>query len=418
MSLVTPLRNLDRGALDPRRVRRDFPIFERNPDLVFLDSGASAQKPSVVIDGVAEFYRRDYANVHRGVYRLSARSTELYEEAREKVRRFLNAADAREIVFVRNATEAINLVAYSWGQTFLKAGDEVLITEMEHHANIVPWQLLRDRVGVKLVVAPVDATNGLDMAAFESLLSARTRLVAVTHVANVTGAVLPVESIVRLAHGKGAKVLLDGCQAAPRLPLDLQALDCDFYVFSGHKTYGPTGIGVLYGKKSLLDAMPPWQGGGDMILEVTFAKTTFQDPPHRFEAGTPDISGAIGLGIALDYLEGLGRAAILEHEEALTGYGVDRLSAMPGVHLVGAGQRRLAILSVHVDGIHPHDLATVLDQHNVAIRAGHHCAQPFLDKLGLAATARASLGIYNDESDIDALADAIRAAQTMFKVAK
>jgi len=418
MSLVTPLRNLDRGALDPRRVRRDFPIFERNPDLVFLDSGASAQKPSVVIDGVAEFYRRDYANVHRGVYRLSARSTELYEEAREKVRRFLNAADAREIVFVRNATEAINLVAYSWGQTFLKAGDEVLITEMEHHANIVPWQLLRDRVGVKLVVAPVDATNGLDMAAFESLLSARTRLVAVTHVANVTGAVLPVESIVRLAHGKGAKVLLDGCQAAPRLPLDLQALDCDFYVFSGHKTYGPTGIGVLYGKKSLLDAMPPWQGGGDMILEVTFAKTTFQDPPHRFEAGTPDISGAIGLGIALDYLEGLGRAAILEHEEALTGYGVDRLSAMPGVHLVGAGQRRLAILSVHVDGIHPHDLATVLDQHNVAIRAGHHCAQPFLDKLGLVATARASLGIYNDESDIDALADAIRAAQTMFKVAK
>jgi len=418
MTLLTPLRNLDRGKLDPRRVRRDFPIFERNPGLVFLDSGASAQKPAVVIDGVAEFYRRDYANVHRGVYRLSARSTELYEEAREKVQRFLNAADAREIVFVRNATEAINLVAYSWGQTFLKSGDEVLITEMEHHANIVPWQLLRDRIGIKLVVAPVDATNGLDMAKFEELLSARTKLVAVTHVANVTGAVLPVESIVRLAHSKGAKVLLDGCQAVPRLPVDMQALDCDFYVFSGHKTYGPTGIGVLYGKKSLLDAMPPWQGGGDMILEVTFAKTTFQEPPHRFEAGTPDISGAIGLGLALDYLEGLGRDAILEHEEALTGYGVDRLSAMPGVHLVGAGQRRLAILSVHVDGIHPHDLATVLDQHNVAIRAGHHCAQPFLDKLGLAATARASLGIYNDESDIDALADAVKAAQTMFKVTK
>ncbi len=418
MTLLTPLRNLDRGKLDPRRVRRDFPIFERNPGLVFLDSGASAQKPAVVIDGVAEFYRRDYANVHRGVYRLSARSTELYEEAREKVQRFLNAADAREIVFVRNATEAINLVAYSWGQTFLKSGDEVLITEMEHHANIVPWQLLRDRIGIKLVVAPVDATNGLDMAKFEELLSARTKLVAVTHVANVTGAVLPVESIVRLAHSKGAKVLLDGCQAVPRLPVDMQALDCDFYVFSGHKTYGPTGIGVLYGRKALLDAMPPWQGGGDMILEVTFAKTTFQEPPHRFEAGTPDISGAIGLGLALDYLEGLGRDAILEHEEALTGYGVDRLSAMPGVHLVGAGQRRLAILSVHVDGIHPHDLATVLDQHNVAIRAGHHCAQPFLDKLGLAATARASLGIYNDESDIDALADAVKAAQTMFKVTK
>jgi cysteine desulfurase / selenocysteine lyase len=417
MSRTMPLRSVGRGALDPRLVRRDFPIFENNPGLVFLDSGASAQKPAAVIDGVAEFYRRDYANVHRGVYRLSARSTELYEEAREKVRRFLNAADAREIVFVRNATEAINLVAYSWGQTFLKAGDEVLITEMEHHANIVPWQLLRDRIGIKLVVAPLDATNGLDMAKFEALLSTRTRLVAVTHVANVTGAVVPVESVVRLAHAKGAKVLLDGCQAAPRLPVDMQTLDCDFYVFSGHKAYGPTGIGVLYGKKALLDGMPPWQGGGDMIVEVTFAKTTFQEPPHRFEAGTPDISGAIGLGIALDYLENLGRDAILEHEEALTGYCVDRLSTMPCVPLVGAGQRRLAILSVHVDGIHPHDLATVLDQHNVAIRAGHHCAQPLLEKLGLAATARASLGIYNDESDIDALADAIKAAQAMFKAA-
>src|SRR5258707_4455256 len=329
MSLVTPLRNLDRGALDPRRVRRDFPIFERNPGLVFLDSGASAQKPAAVIDGVAEFYRRDYANVHRGVYRLSARSTELYEEAREKVRRFLNAADAREIVFVRNATEAVNLVAYSWGQTFLKAGDEVLITEMEHHANIVPWQLLRDRVGVKLVVAPVDATNGLDMAAFESLLSARTGLVAVTHVANVTGAVLPVESIVRLAHGKGAKVLLDGCQAAPRLPLDLQALDCDFYVFSGHKTYGPTGIGVLYGKKSLLDAMPPWQGAGDMILEATFAQTTFQDPPHRVEAGTPNISRAPRPGPGPHFPRGPGRRAPPRPGGARTPYGGDRPSPRP-----------------------------------------------------------------------------------------
>ncbi len=418
MTVIKPLRAVPSGSLDPRAVRRDFPIFERNPGLVFLDSGASAQKPKAVIDGVAEYYRSDYANVHRGVYRLSARSTELYEEAREKVRRFLNAADAREIVFVRNATEAINLVAQSWGATFLKPGDEVLITEMEHHANIVPWQLLRDRIGLKLVVAPLDATGGLDMAKFESLLSARTKLVAVTHIANVTGAVLPVESIVRLAHARGAKVLLDGCQAAPRLPVDVRAIDCDFYAFSGHKAYGPTGIGVLYGKKAILDVMPPWQGGGDMILEVTFEKTTFQEPPHRFEAGTPDISGAIGLGLALDYLEDLGRDAILEHEEALTGYGVDRLSAIPGVRLIGAGQRRLAILSVDVEGIHPHDLATILDQHQVAIRAGHHCAQPLLDRLGLAATARASLGVYNDESDIDALVDAIKAAQKMFKVTK
>jgi cysteine desulfurase/selenocysteine lyase len=415
MIRATPLRSISTGKLDPRAIRRDFPIFERNPGLVFLDSGASAQKPAAVIDGVAEFYRNDYANVHRGVYRLSARSTELYEDAREKVRRFFNAADAREIVFVRNATEAINLVANSWGATFLRAGDEVLLTVMEHHANIVPWQLLRDRIGIKLLAAPLDATGGLDMAKFQALLSPRTKLVAVTHVANVTGAVLPVESIVRLAHAQGAKVLLDGCQAAPRLPVDLQALECDFYVFSGHKTYGPTGIGVLYGKKAILDTMPPWQGGGDMILEVTFEKTTFQEPPHRFEAGTPDISGAIGLGIALDYLDGLGRDAILEHEEALTGYGVDVLSRLPGVHLVGAGQRRLAILSVTVDGIHPHDLATILDQHKVAVRAGHHCAQPLMDVLGIGATTRASLGIYNDESDIDAFAAAIKAAQKMFK---
>ena len=415
MRRSAPLRAAANGKLDPRLIRADFPIFARNPGLVFLDSGASSQKPAAVIDGIAEYYRSDYANVHRGVYRLSARSTELYEEAREKVRRFLSAGDAREIVFVRNATEAINLVADSWGATFLRPGDEVLITVMEHHANIVPWQLLRDRIGFKLLAAPIDATGGLDMAAFESLLSPRTKLVAMTHVANVTGAVNPVESIVRLAHARGAKVLIDGSQAAPRLPVDVRALDCDFYAFTGHKTYGPTGIGVLYAKKALLDAMPPWQGGGDMILEVTLEKTTFQEPPHRFEAGTPDISGAIGLGLALDYIERLGREAILEHEEALTGYGVDKLSRMPGVNLVGAGQRRLAILSFTLDGIHPHDVATILDQHKVAVRAGHHCAQPFLEVLGLGATTRASLGVYNDESDIDALAEAITAAQKMFK---
>ncbi len=415
MTRATPLRPLQRGALDPRAIRRDFPIFERNPGLVFLDSGASAQKPAAVIDGVAEYYRTDYANVHRGVYRLSARSTELYEEARDKARRFLNAREAAEIVFVRGGTEGINLVANSWGATFLKAGDEVLITELEHHANIVPWQLLRDRIGFTLKVAPIDATGGLDLAAFEAQLGPRTRLVAVTHQANATGALLPVESIARLAHARGAKVLVDGCQAAPRLPVDVQAIDCDFYVFSGHKIYGPTGIGVLYGRKALLDAMPPWQGGGDMILNVTFEKTTFQDPPARFEAGTPDISGAIGLGIALDYVEALGRGAILEHEEALTSYGVERLSRLPGVHLVGAGQRRLGILSFQVDGIHPHDVATILDQYKIAVRAGHHCAQPLIDKLELGATTRASLGIYNDESDIDALAEAVAAAQKMFR---
>jgi len=402
------------GGFDPQLLKREFPIFANNPDLVFLDSAASAQKPRSVIDGTADYYRTDSANVHRGVYRLSARSTELYEEAREKVRRFLNAADRREIVFVRNTTEAINLVAQSWGPAFLHEGDEVLISELEHHSNIVPWQLLRDRIGIRLVVAPIDATGGLDLAAFETLLSPRTKLVAVTHIANATGAVVPVERIVTLAHRHRAKVLLDGSQAAPRLPVDVQALGCDFYAFTGHKVYGPTGIGVLYGRLDALAAMPPYQGGGEMILHVSFEKTEYQEPPHRFEAGTPDIAGAIGLGIALDFIEELGRENILEHEEALTGYGVDRLSRIPGLHLLGAGQRRLGILSFDFDGVHPHDVSQVLDQHDVAVRAGHHCAQPLMERLGLSGTTRASLGVYNDESDIERLADALEAAREMF----
>jgi len=408
-------RSVCPGGFDSRQLRHEFPIFTNNPGLVFLDSGASAQKPASVIDCVADYYRTDYANVHRGVYRLSARSTELFEEAREKVRRFLNAAEASEIVFVRGATEAINLVSQSWGAAFLKAGDEVLISELEHHSNIVPWQMLRDSLGIGLVVAPIDATGGLDLAKFEALLSPRTRLVALTHIANATGALVPIETVIRLAHRQGAKVLIDGCQAAPRLPVDVQALGCDFYAFSGHKTYGPTGIGVLYGRRELLSAMPPWQGGGEMILNVTFEKTEFQDPPHRFEAGTPDISGAIGLGAAIDFIEALGRGSILEHEEALTGYGVDRLSRISGLQLLGAGQRRLGILSFDLEGVHPHDLAQVLDQDHVAVRAGHHCAQPLLESLGYPATTRASLGVYNDERDIDRLAEAIETAREMFR---
>jgi cysteine desulfurase/selenocysteine lyase len=416
MSPVADLRTMPvaAGRLDPQALRRDFPVFENNPGLIFLDTAASAQKPRAVIDGVADFYRHDYANVHRGVYRLSARSTELYEEAREKVRGFINAADSREIIFVRGATEAINLVANTFGPAFLKSGDEVVISELEHHSNIVPWQMLRDRIGIKLVVVPIEPTGGLDMVALERLLGPRTKLVAITHIANAIGSLLPVETIVRLAHAKGAKVLIDGCQAVPRMPVDVQALGCDFYAFSGHKMYGPSGIGALYGKLGLLDSMPPWQGGGDMILNVTFEKTTYNETPHKFEAGTPDISGAIGLGMAVDYIEGIGRQRIFDHEEALTGYGVDVLSQMPGVRLVGAGQRRFGVLSFEVEGVHPHDLATILDQHKVAVRAGHHCAQPLMEKLGLAATTRASLGIYNDESDIDALAEAIRAAQAIF----
>jgi cysteine desulfurase/selenocysteine lyase len=411
-SLRTTQPALD--GFDPRRLRREFPIFANNPDLVFLDSAASAQKPRPVIDGIAEYYRTDYANVHRGVYRLSARSTELYEEARDKVRRFLNAPDRREIVFVRNTTEAINLVAQSWGPAFLREGDEVLISELEHHSNIVPWQLLRDRIGIRLVVAPIDATGGLDLAAFKAALSPRTRLVAITHVANATGALVPVERVVQLAHRHGARVLIDGSQAAPRLPVDVQALGCDFYAFTGHKVYGPTGIGVLYACFDVLSAMPPYQGGGEMILHVSFEKTEYQEPPHRFEAGTPDISGAIGLGFALDFIEELGRENILDHEELLTGYGVDRLSRIPGLRLLGAGQRRLGILSFDLDGVHPHDVAQVLDQHHVAVRAGHHCAQPLMERLGLSGTTRASLGVYNEEADIDQLATAIETAREMF----
>jgi cysteine desulfurase/selenocysteine lyase len=403
-----------RAALDPQALRREFPVYQNNPGLVFLDSGASAQKPAVMIDGVAEFYRRDYANVHRGVYQLSQRSTDHFEAAREATRAFLNAADVNEIVFTRGATESINLVAQSWGPAFVKSGDEIIVSDLEHHSNFVPWQMLCERMGARLVVAPTDSTGGLDLAQFEALLSARTKMVAVTHVSNVTGAILPVERIVELTHEKGALVLIDGCQAIPRMPVDLRAIGCDFYVFSGHKVYGPSGIGVLWGRYELLAAMPPWQTGGGMITLVTREHTEFQEPPHRFEAGTPDISGAVGLKLALDFVESLGRDAIREHEEALTGYAIDRLSRIPDLNLLGGGQRRLSVLSFTLDGVHPHDVGTVLDQHGVAVRVGNHCAQPLMDKLGIAGTVRASFGVYNDRDDIDALVAAVEACREMF----
>ena len=403
-----------RAAFDPKALRREFPVFQTNPGLVFLDSGASAQKPAVVIDGIAEFYRRDYANVHRGVYQLSQRSTDAFEEARETNRAFLNAADVNEVVFVRGATEAINLVAQSWGPVFVKAGDEIIVSDIEHHSNFVPWQMLCERVGARLRVMPTGPAGGFDLAAFEALLSSRTTMVAVVHVGNVTGAILPVGRIVELAHAKGAKVLVDGCQAIPRMPVDVQALGCDFYVFSGHKVYGPSGIGVLWGRYELLEAMPPWQTGGGMILSVTAEHTDFQDPPHRFEAGTPDIAGAVGLKLALDFVESLGREAIREHEEMLTGYAIDRLSRVPGLNLLKGGQRRLSVLSFTLDEVHPHDVGTVLDQHGVAVRVGNHCAQPLMDKLGIAGAVRASFGVYNDRDDIDALAAAVEACREMF----
>jgi cysteine desulfurase/selenocysteine lyase len=403
-----------RAGLDPQALRRDFPIYQNNPGLVFLDSGASAQKPASVIDGVADFYRRDYANVHRGVYQLSQRSTDAFEVGREKTRAFLNAADVNEIVFVRGATEAINLVAQSWGSVFVEAGDEIIVSDLEHHSNFVPWQMLCERMGATLRVAPTAADGGFDLAAFEALLSGRTKMVAVTQVSNVTGAILPVERIAELAHAHGARVLVDGCQAIPRMPVDVRALGCDFYAFSGHKAYGPSGIGVLWGRYDLLEQMPPWQTGGGMITQVTLEKTEFQYPPHRFEAGTPDISGAMGLGLALDFIEGIGRDAIQEHEQELTGYAIDRLSRIDGLRLLPAGQQRLSVLSFNLDGVHPHDVGTVLDQYGVAVRVGNHCAQPLMDKLGIAGAVRVSLGVYNNRDDIDRLAAAVEACREMF----
>jgi cysteine desulfurase/selenocysteine lyase len=405
------------AGLDVERVRRDFPILRRSMrgrPLVYLDSAASAQKPSAVIEAIRSFYETSYANIHRGVYELSERATLLHDEARVKVQHLLGAADAREIVFVRNATEAINLVAWSWGRASLRAGDEILISGLEHHSNIVPWQLLCEEKGATLRVAPVDERGELLEDAFRALLSERTRLVALAHVSNALGTVLPVAKLAALARGAGALVLVDGAQAVPRMPVDVRALGCDFYAFSGHKLYGPTGIGCLYGRRELLETMPPWQGGGDMIAEVRFEKTLFADPPQRFEAGTPDIAGAVGLGAAIDYVTDLGLARIAEHERELLAYGTALLAEIPELRIVGTAREKTGVLSFVLDGIHPHDVGTILDQEGIAIRAGHHCAQPLMERLGLPATARASLGVYNTREDLERLAAGIRKVLEVF----
>ncbi len=401
-----------------RRWKDDFPIFDPhgpNAGLVYLDSGASAQKPRAVINTVSRFYSEGYANIHRGLYRLSSEATERFEAVRAQAARFLNARSEREIIFVRGATEGLNLLAHCFGQAHLKAGDVVLISALEHHANIVPWQLLRDRIGIELAVVPLAADGGFDLDAYRAMLSERVKLVSVTHIANATGAVTPVAEIVRLAHAVGAKVAIDGCQAVPHRPVDVQALGCDFYTFSGHKLYGPTGVGVLYGRLELLETLPPYQGGGDMITSVTFEASEYQEPPFRFEAGTPNIAAVIGLGAALEYVSALGWEAICQHEAELLAHGQAVLSAIPGLSLLPAGPERSGIFSILVEGIHAHDLSTILDQFNVAVRAGSHCAQPLLAAFGQHATARASLGLYNEPGDLDRLADAIRAAQRMFK---
>ena len=412
-----PERAADANFYDVEAIRRDFPILSRmvhGKPLVFLDSAASAQKPQTVIDAVASCYSEEYANIHRGVYFLSELATEKFEGARRKVQRFLNAAEAREVVFTRNATEAINLVASSYGRKFLKSGDEIILSEIEHHSNIVPWQLLRDQTGIVIKVAPVDDRGALLLDRFRALLSKRTKLVAITHMSNALGTVLPVKEIARLGHDAGALVLVDGCQAVPHMGVDVRDIDADFYVFSGHKLYGPSGIGVLYAKAHLLEAMPPYQGGGEMIVSVSFEKSTYAPIPHKFEAGTPHIAGAIGLGAAIDYVTATGLNRISNHEHALTTYATERLMAIPGVSLVGTAPGKGSILSFTVEGVHPHDVGTILDHHGIAVRAGHHCAQPVMERFQVPATVRASLGMYNTQAEVDELAAAIRHVREIF----
>lgn len=406
------------AAFDIERVRRAFPILAQRiygKPLVYLDSAATSQKPQVVIDAISRFFLEENANVHRGVHCLAERATRAYEQARAKVRQFLNAEQAEEIVFVRGTTEAINLVAQTYGKVHIHAGDEVLISAMEHHSNIVPWQMLCEQSGAQLRVAPIDDSGALLLDELERLIGPRTRLLAVTHVSNVLGTLNPIRRIVELAHARGAAVLVDGAQAAPHLGVDVRALGCDFYALSGHKMYGPTGIGVLYGRRELLEAMPPYQGGGDMILSVSFAKTLYAKPPQRFEAGTPNMAGAIGLGAAIDFLGELGLEAVAAHEQAVLAYAQRALAAVPGLRLIGTAAGKVGVLSFVLDGVHPHDIGTILDREGIAIRTGHHCAQPLMQRFGLAATARASLGCYSSEQDIDALLAGLAKVRELFK---
>ena len=399
---------------DVERVRKDFPALHQRvhgQPLVYLDNAATSQKPQVVIDALVSYYTQDNANVHRGVHALSERATAAYEGARERIQRHLNAASPREIVFVRQATEAINLVMSSFGRRFVAAGDEVVISAIEHHANIVPWQMLCDEKGASLKVVPVDDRGDLNMDAYVRLLGPRTRLVAITQVSNALGTVTPIKEIIERAHAAGIPVLVDGAQAVPHQRVDVRDLDCEFYVFSGHKAYGPTGIGVLYGKEPWLERMPPYQGGGDMIKAVTFEKTVYNDLPYKFEAGTPHIAGAIGLATALDYIADLGLDRIEAWEHALLIYGTELLTAVPGLQLIGTAVRKAAVLSFVLDGVHAHDLGTILDQQGVAIRAGHHCAMPVMQRFGVPATARASLAFYNTPAELETLARAVHKAR-------
>jgi cysteine desulfurase/selenocysteine lyase len=402
---------------DVQRVRADFPILSRKiqgKPLVYLDNAATTQKPQAVLDALMRYYTLENSNVHRGVHTLSELATEGYEHARETVQRFINAGQASEIIFVRGATEGINLVAQTWARTSIGRSDEIVISAMEHHSDIVPWQMLCEQVGAKLRVAPINDAGELLLDEFARLLSPKTKLVAMVHVSNALGTINPARKIVEMAHAVGARVLLDGAQAIPHTSVDVRALDCDFYVFSGHKVYGPTGIGILYGKAELLEAMPPYQGGGDMISSVTFAKTLYNRVPYKFEAGTPDVSGAIGLGAALDYVSDLGLERIAGHEHDVLAYGTSRLQQIDELRLIGTAREKAGVLSFVLEGIHPHDIGTILDREGIAIRTGHHCAQPLMERFGVPATARASLGLYNTREEIDVLAAGLQKVREVF----
>jgi cysteine desulfurase/selenocysteine lyase len=405
-------------AFDLEKIREDFPILKQKvhgKPLVYLDNAASAPKPQKVIDRLSRFYAEDYSNIHRGVYELSQRSTHAYEDTRVKIRKFINAGSESEIIFVRGTTEAVNLVAYSFGRTYVKEGDEIVITAMEHHSNIVPWQLLCKAVGARLRVAPMDERGDLVLEELESLLGERTRLVAVAHVSNALGTVNPVRRIIKMAHEREIPVLIDGAQAVPHAKVDVRDLDCDFYCFSGHKMYGPSGVGVLYGKEKLLDAMPPFEGGGDMISSVSFEKTTYNRLPYKFEAGTPNIAGVVGLGAAVDYLNEIGVEAIARHEDEILAYATEKLLEIPGLTIVGRARHKSSAISFVYEGIHPHDIGTILDKEGIAVRTGHHCAQPVMDFFGVPATARASLAVFNNREDIDALVKGLHKVIEVFR---
>jgi cysteine desulfurase / selenocysteine lyase len=404
-------------SFDAERVRKDFPILERTVNgraLVYLDSAASSQRPLSVLRAVEEYETHSHANVHRGVHALSQAATEAYEGARERVRRFINARSTREIIFVRGTTEGVNLAAQAYARPRFKPGDEILITGLEHHANIVPWQMVCEQTGCTLKVAPINRRGELIFDEFLKLLNPRTRLVAVAHVSNALGTVLPVKRIIDAAPAQGAVVLVDGAQAIPHSGIDVRALGCDFYTFSSHKLYGPTGVGVLYGREELLASMPPWQGGGDMILTVSFEKTTYNDLPWKFEAGTPNIAGVVGLAAAMDYVESLGIDAIAAHEQRLLQHATEALERMPGIEIIGTAAHKAAVLSFTMDGVHPHDLGTILDTEGVAVRTGHHCAMPVMTFFGVPATARASFGCYNTERDVASLVAALEKAREVF----